>query len=122
MWTRRTWLALAALLGFISVAAGAFGAHGAADERARDLLKTGAQYGMVHALAVMAAGALLQPGQRWTGLAPAFFLGGAAIFCGTLYAIALGGPSILGAVTPIGGLLLLAGWLALAWSFGRGAR
>lgn len=118
MWTRANWLTLAALLGFVSVAAGAFGAHAAADDRARDLLKTGAQYGLAHALAVFAWTALA-PGAKRAGLIPALFLGGAVVFCGTLYAMALGGPRILGAVTPIGGLLFLAGWLSLAWSVRR---
>jgi uncharacterized membrane protein YgdD (TMEM256/DUF423 family) len=112
---------LAALLGLVSVAAGAFGAHAAADERARELLKTGAQYGLAHALAVLVWGALSRDISR-NGLAPALFLGGAAIFCGTLYAMALGAPPILGAVTPIGGLLLLGGWVSLAWSLGRAQR
>ncbi|WP_091743188.1 DUF423 domain-containing protein [Phenylobacterium immobile] len=118
MWTRRNWLMLAAFLGFVSVAAGAFGAHAAADERASELLKTGAQYGLAHALAVLVWGANSKSASRG-GVAPALFLGGATVFCGTLYAIALGAPPLLGAVTPIGGLLLLSGWLALAWSLRR---
>jgi uncharacterized membrane protein YgdD (TMEM256/DUF423 family) len=121
MWTRRNWLTLAALLGLVSVAAGAFGAHVAADERARDLLRTGAQYGLIHALAVFATAAVNTGGGRRAGLAPALFLGGAVIFCGTLYGLALGAPRILGAITPIGGLLFLAGWLALAASVRRQA-
>lgn len=120
MWTRANWLTLAALLGFVSVAAGAFGAHAAAGDRARELLKTGAQYGLAHALAVFAWTALAPTAKR-AGLIPALFLAGALIFCGTLYAMALGGPRVLGAITPIGGLLFLAGWLAMAWSV-RGAK
>lgn len=113
---RRNLLMLAALLGFVSVAAGAFGAHAAADERARELLRTGALYGLVHALAVFGWSAL--PGSSLEGrrLAPLLFLAGAVVFCGSLYALALGAPRALGAVTPLGGLMFLAGWLALAWA------
>jgi uncharacterized membrane protein YgdD (TMEM256/DUF423 family) len=113
LWTRRNWLTLAALLGFVSVAAGAFGAHGASDPKAQEWLRTGALYGFVHVLATFAAA---QFAGRRAGLCAALFLVGVAIFAGTLYAMALGGPRILGAVTPIGGLSFLAGWLVLAWA------
>lgn len=112
---RRHLLILAALLGFVSVAAGAFGAHAAADERARELLRTGALYGLVHALAVFGWNALPGSGKA-ARLAPVLFLMGAAAFCGSLYALALGAPRWLGAVTPLGGLMFLGGWLALAWT------
>lgn len=117
-WTRRNWLTLAALLGFVSVAAGAFGAHGVSDPRAQEWLRTGALYGFVHVLATFAAA---QFGGRRAGLAAGLFLAGAVIFSGTLYGLALGGPRILGAITPIGGLSFLAGWLALAVGFRGGA-
>ena len=98
---------VAALWGAIAVAAGAFGAHGASG-RAAEWLRTGAEYQLVHALAALAA---VQLRGR---LAAALFVGGAAVFSGTLYLMALGWPRWLGAVTPIGGLLLILGWLALA--------
>jgi uncharacterized membrane protein YgdD (TMEM256/DUF423 family) len=103
------WIAMvAALSGALAVAAGAFGAHGA-EGKAAEWLRTGAQYQIIHAIAALVA---LQMGAR----GPAWcFLAGAAIFAGTLYAMAEGAPKSLGAVTPIGGALLIGGWLWLAW-------
>lgn len=108
----RIWLLLAALSGLAAVAFGAFGAHGVSDPKARDWLATGAHYQLVHAAAAMAAVILQGQGRRTFGAAAAFVIG-AAIFAGTLYAMALGGPRILGAVTPIGGLAMMLGWLLL---------
>lgn len=99
---------LAALSGALAVAAGAFGAHGASGP-AVDWLKTGAQYQLLHAVAALAI-------LRLDAKGPAIlFLAGAAIFAGSLYLMALGLPRWLGAVTPIGGVLLISGWLWLAW-------
>lgn len=98
----------AALSGALAVAAGAFGAHGASGAAA-DWLKTGAQYQLLHAIAALAI-------LRLDAKGPAvLFLAGGAIFAGTLYLMALGLPRWLGAITPIGGALLIAGWLWLAW-------
>ena len=104
------WIAVvAALSGALAVAAGAFGAHGA-EGKAADWLRTGAQYQLLHAVVALVA---LQMGAR----GPAWcFLAGAAIFAGTLYAMAEGAPKWLGAITPVGGALLIGGWLWLAWS------
>jgi uncharacterized membrane protein YgdD (TMEM256/DUF423 family) len=102
----------AALSGALAVAAGAFGAHGASGVAA-DWLRTGAQYQMIHAVAALAVLRLEAKGPAW------LFLAGGAIFAVSLYLMALGAPRILGAVTPIGGLLLIAGWLWLAWSARR---
>ncbi|MBS0334585.1 MAG: DUF423 domain-containing protein, partial [Proteobacteria bacterium] len=104
LWSRRNWLSLAALVGFVSVALGAFAAHGTHDPHAQELLRTGSLYGFVHALATFAAAGLMQMGAPRARFAPALFLGGAALFCGSLYALAFGAPNILGAVTPFGGL------------------
>lgn len=120
--TARLCMTLAALSGFIAVAAGAFGAHGVSDPQAKAWLGTGAQYQLIHALAVFACFVLWRQGIGSAGIAAWLFLAGAAIFAFTLYAMAFGGPRILGAVTPIGGLLLLAGWLTLAWSAFAGTR
>lgn len=98
---------LAALSGAVAVAAGAFGAHGASGEAA-EWLRTGAQYQLVHAVAALVA---LNMGAR---ISPWLFVAGTAIFAGTLYAMALGAPRWLGAVTPIGGVALIAGWACLA--------
>lgn len=112
----RGWLVLAALAGFLSVAFGAFAAHGIADPRAQELLRTGSLYGFMHALAVFAALALVQAGAGRARIAPALFLPGVLLFSGSLYALALGAPRLVGAITPIGGLLFLAGWLVMAWA------
>ena len=104
------WLALIALSGGIAVAAGAFGAHGASGEAA-EWLKTGATYQLIHAVAALAV--LDRLGGK--GPAIAFLLGG-AIFAFTLYAMALGAPRWFGAITPIGGTLLIVGWLWLAFT------
>jgi len=102
----------AALSGALAVAAGAFGAHGASGVAA-DWLRTGAQYQMIHAVAALAVLRLEAKGPAW------LFLAGGAIFAVSLYLMALGAPRILGAVTPIGGVLLIAGWLWLAWQATR---
>jgi len=107
---------LAAISGFLGVAFGAFGAHGVADPAAKEWLRTGAQYQFVHSLAVIGAAVFVAQGARLARLAPAFFLGGTVLFSGSLYAMALGGPRVLGAVTPLGGLAFMVGWLMLAWS------
>lgn len=111
----RVALALAALAGLASVAFGAFAAHGVADPRAQELLRTGSLYGFMHALATLACGAL-QPGAPRVRFAPAFFLAGVLLFSGSLYALALGAPPLVGVVTPIGGLSFMAGWAVLGWA------
>jgi uncharacterized membrane protein YgdD (TMEM256/DUF423 family) len=118
-WDRRLWIRLAALSGLVSVAAGAFAAHGVADPVAKDLLRTGATYQALHALAVLAVAALFQAPARRAGWPPALFLLGTLLFSGSLYAMALGGPRWIGAVTPLGGLLFMAGWAMLAWAAGE---
>lgn len=117
-WTPRLWTSLAAAAGFLSVAMGAFAAHGMADPGARELLRTGAQYAGLHALATLACTGLIAAGARRARFAPALFLSGAVLFSGSLFALALGGPRWTGAITPIGGLLFLAGWAVLAWAAG----
>jgi uncharacterized membrane protein YgdD (TMEM256/DUF423 family) len=98
---------LAALSGAIAVAAGAFGAHGAEGEAA-EWLRTGGQYQLIHAVAALVAARMGARGSAW------LFVGGAAVFAGTLYLMALGLPRWLGAVTPLGGAALIAGWIWLA--------
>jgi uncharacterized membrane protein YgdD (TMEM256/DUF423 family) len=99
---------LAAVSGAIAVAAGAFGAHGA-EGKAAEWLRTGAEYQLIHAVAALVA---LQLGGRF---AAAALLGGSALFALTLYAMAIGAPRWLGAVTPIGGAAMIVGWLLLAF-------
>ena len=103
--------ALLALSGAVAVIAGAFGAHGASG-KAAEWLATGAHYQMIHAVAGLVA---IGKGR---GPALLFLLGG-LLFAGTLYAMALGGPRWLGAVTPLGGLALILGWMWLAILFLR---
>ncbi len=103
---------LACLSAALAIGAGAFGAHGVTDPKAAEWLRTGGLYQLIHAVAAVAL----------TGVArgaAAVMLIGAAIFALTLYAMALGGPKWLGAVTPIGGVLMIAGWLWAAWTFGQ---
>ncbi len=116
LWNRRVWLLLAAAGGFASVGFGAFAAHGVADPHSRELLRTGALYGFIHALATFGCATLLQIGGRRARFAPAFFLGGVVLFSGSLYAMALGAPAWLGAITPLGGLAFLIGWAIMAWA------
>jgi uncharacterized membrane protein YgdD (TMEM256/DUF423 family) len=110
------WVLIGAVSGFLGVALGAFGAHGLPKDtppQALEWWKTAAQYHLIHALALLLAGLTSLHGPR-VDLAGWCFLAGTLIFSGTLYAMTLGAPRILGAVTPIGGVLLLAGWVALA--------
>jgi len=74
-WNRRAWMMLAAASGLMSVLVGAFAAHGIADATAQALLKTGASYQLMHALATIACAVFMQAGARRARLAPAFFLG-----------------------------------------------
>ncbi|MGE4323955.1 MAG: DUF423 domain-containing protein [Sphingobium sp.] len=103
---------LAALSAAIAVAAGAFGAHGAATPQAAEWLRTGGLYQLIHAVAALAVMGSARG-------AAVMLLAGAALFAGTLYGMALGGPRWLGAVTPIGGTALILGWLWVAWSHWR---
>jgi uncharacterized membrane protein YgdD (TMEM256/DUF423 family) len=112
----RAWLTFAAILGFLSVALGAFAAHGLADPQSQAWMRTGAEYGFAHVLASLACAGLVRAGAERARLAPALFLPGVVIFEGTLAAMALGAPRWFGAITPIGGVLFLAGWAVLAWA------
>ena len=114
--TMRIWLFLAACGGFLSVAVGAFAAHGVSEPRAVELLKTGATYAFMHSLAVFACAVVIGLGGAKARYAPAFFLGGVVLFSGSLFALAAGAPSLIGAITPLGGLGFLIGWAVLAWA------
>ena len=116
VWTRRNWLTLAALAGFLAVAIGAFAAHGVTGPRAQELLRTGALYAFMHVMATFACAVAMQAGAPRARFAPAFFLAGVVLFSGSLFALAFGAPRWVGAVTPIGGLSFLAGWAVLAWA------
>lgn len=116
LWTRRNWMTLAAAGGFVAVAVGAFAAHGVTDPKAQEWLRTGAMYGFMHTMATFACATFMQVGAKRARFAPPFFLSGVVLFSGTLYAMALGAPRWLGAITPLGGLLFLIGWAVLAWA------
>ncbi|HVY02810.1 MAG TPA: DUF423 domain-containing protein [Caulobacterales bacterium] len=112
----RLYAVLAALFGLAAVAIGAFGAHGLSDERARHLIDVGAHYHVTHTLAAIGALAFWRWGATRARFAAAFFFGGIWLFSGSLYALALGAPAIVGAITPIGGVLFMIGWALLAWA------
>ena len=118
--TARLLLQLAALFGGLGVAIGAFGAHALHDTLARagrlDTFETAVRYQFYHALALLAVGALwaARPELRGLGLTGWLWLGGILIFSGSLYTLCFTGITKLGAVAPVGGLLLLAGWVSLA--------
>lgn len=107
-------VALGAVNAALAVAAGAFAAHGLRDRltaRALEVFETGARYHMYHALAMILAGVLVARGATTAGW---IFQAGIVVFSGSLYALALTDVKVLGAITPIGGLAFLAGWLWLA--------
>ena len=122
----RFFLSIAAILGGLSVAGGAFASHALKErlsERALAIFETGSRYQMYHALALLAIGLLLSRSEVAPTLlntAGFAFIAGVVLFSGSLYALSLSGIKWLGAVAPLGGVAFLVGWgcLALAaWSF-----
>jgi uncharacterized membrane protein YgdD (TMEM256/DUF423 family) len=112
-------IVIAAISGFSSVCVGAFAAHGLKAQLSPamlDAVKTGVQYQMSHALALLFIGLLLLHKPASTGLKASgwAFILGTLLFCGSLYALASGAPRWLGPVTPLGGLSFLFGWVLLA--------
>ncbi len=99
----------AALSAALAIAAGAFGAHGVASPEGAEWLRIGGMYQLMHAVAALAL-AGRYPRCTW------LLLSGAAMFAVTLYAMALGAPRWLGAVTPIGGAVMILGWIGVAVS------
>lgn len=122
----RRLLILGAVNGFLFVALGAFGAHGLKSVASVEQLawfKTGTWYHGMHTFAILITGLIAaqlgEKSQRALLLAGWLFLAGILLFSGSLYAMGLGAPSILGAVTPFGGVCFIAGWFALAISLLR---
>ncbi|NJL98043.1 MAG: DUF423 domain-containing protein [Synechococcaceae cyanobacterium SM2_3_2] len=114
---------MAGILGGTSVAAGAFASHalrGSLSERALEIFETAARYQMAHALALGLVAVLMMQGGVQTiaplTVAGIAFLAGIAIFSGSLYALSLTDSRILGAITPLGGVAFLIGWVALGWA------
>lgn len=112
-------LVFAAINGALAVALGAFGAHALKQSLSASALQvwhTAVQYHFVHVLALLAVGLLLKttgllmPG-KVAGIA---FMLGIILFSGSLYGLALGGPKLLGPITPLGGVCFIVGWVALA--------
>jgi uncharacterized membrane protein YgdD (TMEM256/DUF423 family) len=128
------WLRIGAIWGFLAIAMGAFGAHGLqerfhslgelpnglAAERLQANFQTAAQYHMYCAMAILAVGLLAATGRTGTSLQLAgwLFLLGSVVFSGSLYILSTTGLKWLGAITPIGGVAMMAGWLALAVAAG----
>ena len=117
-------LILGALLAAAGVVAGAFGAHALRGRVSSEMLavfETGVRYHLVHALALVAVGlAAVRWASAAVGLAGWLFCAGIILFSGSLYVLALGGPRMLGAITPIGGAAFIAGWLILAYGIWLG--
>ncbi|HEX3942450.1 MAG TPA: DUF423 domain-containing protein [Rhizomicrobium sp.] len=116
----RAWIAVAALNGFIAMAAGAFAAHALRsrlDAHALQIFETGARYQMYHALAMgLATFAMREQAMAPAEIAAALFLAGIVLFSGSLYLLALTGTRAFAVVTPFGGVAFLLGWLSLAWA------
>ena len=112
---------LGAGFAFLAVAGGAFGAHSLKAILTPDMLavfETGVRYQMYHALALFAVGwAAHQYPQAFFHIAGWLFAAGIVLFSGSLYVLALSGVRWLGAITPLGGVLFLAGWGTLGWQF-----
>ena len=109
---------LGALSAGLGVAAGAFGAHALrarVEPRLLEVFETGARYQMYHALALVAVGLLAT---RWNApllsVGGWLFVGGTVLFSGSLYAMTFTGVRALGAITPLGGVCFIAGWICLA--------
>ena len=114
----RVFLFAGALNAFLAVAFGAFAAHGLADrldETMLGIFKTGAEYQLTHALALIAVALLtnIWPQEKLLNISGWAFVVGTLLFSFSLYALALTGIGVLGMVTPIGGIALLIGWLSL---------
>ena len=116
----RVFLGVGAVSAGLAVALGAFAAHGLRGRlspEAMQTFETGARYHMYHALALLAVAWAVT---RWPGAAVTaagwLFIAGTLLFSGSLYLLAITGVRALGAITPIGGLAFILGWLALAWA------
>jgi uncharacterized membrane protein YgdD (TMEM256/DUF423 family) len=116
----RTFLLLGAVAAFLAVTLGAFGAHGLRGRLSPEMMavfQTGVQYHMYHALAIRLVSAMMGRLGGWLIQTAGWaFVAGIVLFSGSLYALALSGVTILGAVTPLGGVAFLIGWACLAFA------
>jgi len=124
---QRKWMMLGAVLTMLSVAIGAFGAHMLKEKIGADAIavyETGVQYHMIHAIGLLIIGLTagqLGPSTKLKWAARLLFIG-IIIFSGSLYVLSISGIKILGAITPIGGVAFIVGWLLLAidvWQRGK---
>jgi uncharacterized membrane protein YgdD (TMEM256/DUF423 family) len=117
------YIQLAAVMGALAVAIGAFGAHGLEPILQKfgriDTFETAVKYHFYHTLAIFLAAILLQIHPERTLIKRSIwpFFMGIIIFCGTLYTLALTGINWLGAITPLGGVAFILGWILLFWAF-----
>jgi uncharacterized membrane protein YgdD (TMEM256/DUF423 family) len=122
------WTAIGSALMGLGVALGAFGAHGLRsrlDAYSMSIYEKAVQYHFIHALAILLVAVLARSGGIAVGAQTriaVIFLIGIVFFSGSLYALAISGVKILGAITPIGGLAFLAAWILLAYEALRAAR
>jgi len=114
------WIRCASIVMFLGVALGAFGAHGLKNvlsEPMKAVFETGVRYQMIHGLALFVVAWLSSRGPSTAVAAAGWcFMAGILLFSGSLYLLSLTGVKMWGAVTPIGGLAFLAGWLCLFFS------
>ena len=115
---------LGALLAGLSVALGAFGSHALetmVTAQRLDTWSTAVHYQMLHAIALLWLGLYIQQNPQSHLYVPAILmLSGTLVFSGSLYALVLMDIPLLGAITPVGGVLLISGWLMLTWQLARG--
>ncbi len=115
----RNFIVIAAISGFLSVALGAFGAHGLKNiisEAALQTYQTGASYQMSHSLALLMTGVLvyLFPTSRALQISGYAFISGIILFSGSLYLLSFTGVKLLGMIAPLGGSAFMIGWIAMA--------
>ena len=110
------WTYVAAAMGSSAILLGAFGAHGLQDKVSPEHIanwETAASYHLVHALAILVLALFAQATGRAVTLPAGLFSAGILCFSGSIYILVLTGQKWLGPITPLGGLLMAAGWLAL---------
>src|SRR3954469_25695966 len=116
----RTFLLLGSVAAFLGVTLGAFGAHGLRGRLSPEMFavfQTGVQYHLYHALALLIVGGIMSRMDGWLiQTAGWLFVAGIVLFSGSLYVLAISGITILGAITPIGGVAFLLGWACLAFA------
>lgn len=117
---QRMFLLFGATFGFLAVALGAFGAHAIKGQISTEMLavfQTGVQYQAMHAIALLLVAVLSDRlPEKQVRLAGYLFAVGIVIFSGSLYALSLTGVKALGAITPLGGLAFMGGWLSLVYA------